>query len=240
MEARVVSASDRKPVQTVRINARMESGVIVVTPLDDESRNVLQAVLDASSECRNWSFCGSTYKTPHTKDELVGVNYACGGEHVVEHEEGWLSRRLTYHGEIELYFDLTAVADIEARNAMRNFGYFARMAVKDTATADRFELICGKPCKVCGGLLSTFSEVEWKVCNSCSAVCEHEYKEGVGQANGYVVWLPFCKKCGRGDPDWEPNEDPFVDAANTVREGGLAALFLNHPDGTSTVITQKI
>lgn len=240
MNYKIVSPSDRQAVRTVRIDAHMESGIIVVVPLDSESRAVLQSVLDAPTECRGWKFCGSTYKTPGIKDELIGVNYACGGEDVIEREKSRPNySRHTTHGLVELYFDLWLVTDDDARYAMRDYGFFASTVVKDTSTADRFELVCGKPCKVCGGRLSTFAEVEWKVCNNCSAICEHEYKEGVGQSNGQVAWLPFCRKCGRGDPDWEPNEDPFVDAANTVQEGGLDGLLLRHPDGSSTMITKK-
>jgi hypothetical protein len=233
-----VSGQKEDARNTVKVDVVMEDGFIVLTPLNSEGKEILQQILDAGSARSEWHFQGTHYKTPGVKDRIIAVDYACGGEQYKRRKGN--SIRFDYKGAIKVHFDLADVADEDALHAMRNFGYFTGSLVVQTgATADKVRLGASNLCKECGGQLVKFIELDWKVCDSCAEKCKHDYEEGVGHAGGRLAYLPFCKKCGRGDPNWQPSDDPAEDMLRTVTEGGIDMLILKHPDETATVITKQ-
>lgn len=233
----VVSGQNEDARSTVKVDVVMEDGIIVLTPLNSEGKEILQQILDAGPAKSEWHFQGTHYKTPGVKDRIVGVNYACGGEQYMRRDGN--VRSFDYKDAIKVHFDLTDSSDDDALYAMRNFGYYSGgLVILTDSTADRLRLGSPKSCKVCSGQLVHSIELEWKVCDSCSETCDHEYEEGVGQANGHLAYLPFCTKCGRGDPNWKASEKPMEDIARTITEGGLDMVVLRHPDQTETVITK--
>jgi hypothetical protein len=229
--------SEADEVPRIKVRVAMSENCLLVEPIDDNGAEVLQQVIDGMPDTQEWHFNGATYLTPRTKDLLVGVRYWCGGE-MRRQQEGNVTRTV-YDGAVRVYFDLTEVEDQKSRYSMLYYGYFAGVSMDADSTAHQLQLRPAKVCKICHGQLSRFMELEWKVCDTCATICNHDYVEGVGQAGGHIAYLPFCQKCGRGDPNWKPSEDPREDMLKTVSEGGLHMLVLAHPDGSSTVITKK-
>ena len=229
---------DRDQGTTVKVDARMEDGTIVLSLLDKEGQDLMQKVLDGGEAASLWSFQGTRYADSYTKDRIIGVNYACGGTRY-QRTEGNVSWT-DYKDAIKVRFDLQGVTDVDALYALRDIGYFTGgLVVEPGSTPEQMRLRPKTNCKICGGVLRNYVELEWKVCDTCSAVCEHEYEWGVGQARGNLAYLPFCGKCGRGDPDWEPSEDPAEDLVNTVSEGALDMVMVKHPDKSATIITKQ-
>lgn len=222
----------------ITVAVAMDGANLVLAPSDDFSRDQIAIILDAGEDRRQWNFMGSRYRDSHIKDLFIGARFACGGQSYRRTEGN--STFIDYRNAIKVYLDLEKAKDMRARYAVRDFGYFSGgVIVLDDSTADRVVLVPKSKCKVCGGPLVRFIELEWKVCNACHKVCEHEYEEGIGQASGRIVWLPFCTKCGRGDPNWKPSDDPIEDIVNTVtKAGGLHALVFKHEKGTS-VLSRK-
>lgn len=221
-------------IPAVRVEVRMDGSTILLTPLDDAGREMLQRIVDGMPETQQWHFQGSRYTSP-MKEKLVGAFYACGGEQYFRHE-GNVSG-YDYRDAIKVYFDLTAVTDEEALYAMRDYGFYGRVTMESDSTAECLRLRTNG-CTVCSGDLTRFIELQWKICDSCSAACEHIYEEGIGTANGRLAYLPFCIKCGRGDPNWSPGT-PIEEIAKVVAESGVAGLILHHPDNTYTIVTKE-
>ncbi len=228
----------RSEFSTSKVVATMDGDNLVLKPSDDFSRLQAGDVLAAGENRRLWHFMGADYNDSRTKDLLVGAYYACGGKRVrvtkgnVEFSD--------YRGALKIYLDLSGTEDMQARYAVRDFGYLSGgMIVLDGSTADRVLLAPKSKCKVCGGPLASSVELEWSVCNTCYKVCQHIYKEGVCQANGNLAWLPFCIKCGRGDPAWKPSDEPDEDLVKLLtKDGGLAGIILQSKEGT-TVLSRR-
>lgn len=219
-----------QPVQVLTVNVEMDGHVAILSPRDNYGREVMKQVLDAPEEARTWHFNGSRYTDSRRKEGLVGLFFACGGEYGREQiAENHVRGR--YFGLIELFLDFSETEATEGAYALRNYGFFGGgVVVQPNSTPEAIKLVNRKECKVCQGPLHTRAEVEWKVCDNCSASCDHHYKMGVGQAAGNIAYLPFCQKCGRGDPNWQPSNNPLEDAAKTVTEGGLDMLFIDTGD----------
>lgn len=223
---------------TVKVDAWMENGIVVLSPCDKDGQELMQQVLDGEAETSLWHFQGTKYSEPHTKDRIIGVHYACGGTRC-NRSKGNVSWT-DYDGAIKIHFDLQEVTHVDALYALRDIGYYiGGLLVQSDSTSEQMRLSPAKNCKVCDGLLRKRVELEWRTCDACSVVCEHQYDWGVGQARGQIAYLHFCTTCGRADPGWEPSEDPMEDTIKAVSEGGLDMLFIQHPDQTTTVISKK-
>lgn len=221
---------------TLKVDVVMDNGAVILIPLASEGEEVLQEILNAGPSKAEWHFQGTRYKTPGVKDRIVGVSYACGGEGYWR-KDGNVTFK-DYKDAIKIHFDLSEVKDEDALYAMRDFGYFTGgLMIQGDSSSKQMRLGSRASCKECEGQLLSHVELDWKICDSCSERCEHEYEEGVGQANGHLAYLPFCTKCGRGDPNWQPSENPAEDILKTVSEGGVDVLIVRHSDETATIIT---
>ncbi len=229
---------DRSEFTEIQVTVVRDGNNIVLTPDDKFGQERLGAILEAGEDRRLWNFMGSRYNDSFTKEIFLGASFACGGESYERRERNviWTD----YRNSVKIYLNLTDNEDTRARYAVRDFGYLSGgMVVIEGSTADRVVLSPMIKCKVCGGPLVRFIELEWQVCDTCHGDCNHDYKEGVGQSNGNIAWLPFCRKCGRGDPDWEPSEDPLDDLAKVVtEEGGIDMLLLKHDDRSVSVLSR--
>lgn len=60
-------------------------------------------------------------------------------------------------------------------------------------------VVTGSYCKLCHNPMVTPIECEWKVCDKCTATCDHNYIKGAVHGGGIDIGLGyFCDKCGRG------------------------------------------
>jgi hypothetical protein len=212
-------------------------GDVILIPRDEFGKNTLQQILDGRPDTFVWRSMGMKY-TDRSKERMIGARFACGGTSYLRKVSinGWAT---DYEGAFKVRLDFEDAEDIDAIARLREYAWFAGMIVGATSTNEEFHLMFAAPCKECGGLLRNFAELEWKVCDSCAANCDHKYVEGVGQANGQLVHLPFCRKCGRGDPAWAPSDNPLEDMLQTVLAGDIDILALAHPDGSTTTISKK-
>lgn len=216
----------------------MEDGIVLLSPRDKTGQELMQQVLDGGGERSLWQYRGVEHSDPHTRDCIASVFYASGGTRRERHEGNFSETE--FDGAINIHLDLQDVADDDARKALRYIGYYlGGLRVEPDSTAEQMRLRPKKNCKVCNGLLIKRAELEWQICDVCSAICEHEYKWGLGQAGGRLAHMPFCTKCGRADPDWKPSENPAEDLLKTVSEGDIDVLVLNHPDQTATILSKK-
>lgn len=220
---------DHSEFTKVKATVVMDGKNIALTPSDPPSREQIKSIL-GDKDRHSWHFMGSLY----TPDEglFIGVKFACGGE-IYDKREGNIFS-IDYKDAIKVYLDVNGSEDMEACDAVFNFGYFSYgMVVLDGSTADRVVLAPSAKCNVCDGPLVKCIELEWRVCDPCRKICEHKYKwEVVGRVNGYPAWLPFCTKCGRGDSNWEPNNGRIEYIIRMLNEpGGLYALAIRHEDG---------
>lgn len=219
----------------VAVNLVMDGDTIVLSPLEHVGQEIFQSILDGGAETRRWHYMGC--RVNREDNRLQGVWFACGGE-AYRRVEGNISEA-DYRGAIKVYLDLSSVEEVAALRAIRGYGYYGGgVTLKESSIARRMFLENPNACKICKGNLRNQTEMEWKVCDACSKVCDHVYKWGVGQSDNSIAYLRFCNRCGRGDPTWEADEDPMIDAIRTVTDGPLVALALQHPDNTTTLITK--
>lgn len=229
---------EEKPVYdeeytTVKVELEMDGQSVRLTPADDVARQTMRVIVEHAPDSLYWHFQGVSR---NEDGDIVKARFACGGTRY--ERRGGNSTTIDYRGSVKVAFDLSETDRIAA-HTMRNFGYYSGVVVDSSATEDLFILNPAQGCKLCGGSLGRRIELEWQVCADCAAKCEHVFVEGVGQANGHLAYLPFCEKCGRGDPEWKPNDDPMFDMLNVVANGGVAVLILENPDGTFTLITKE-
>lgn len=222
---------------TVPMELFLDEGQMTMKLLSEEAVRLFQEML--GSEPAVWHSCGTSYKRPNGgwgKDFPHGFYYAYGG--VMEHEKVEGFERIRYEGAEELYFSITGEYDQSAAKHLAYWGFYSGIRI-EALEPDRLLITPGADCKVCSKPLVKSGELQWKTCYDCADACDHEYIEGVGESRGNLAYFPFCKKCGRGDPDWKPSEDPMEDALKVVTEGGLSALLLHQPDGDALLITKE-
>jgi hypothetical protein len=213
----------------------MDGDDILLTPRDASASSVMQQIVDAAPESLRWHSKGVMYDD---NDRLiVRAYFACGGSSY-QRRDGNVTTT-DYEGAIKVILDLAGIEDETALRRLSDLGWFTGIVVDPSATRDSFRLGSAGICKVCGNQVKRGIGLEWRVCDTCAEKCDHQYVMGVGQVNGHLAHMSFCDVCGRADPSWIPNDDPMVDVLNTVASGDLAALVVQHPDGSSTLITQQ-
>lgn len=222
----------------VNTRARLDGATIQLVPADADSRQKFHEIIDSGEDYVFWNYNGCKRTDRKSGRRLLGVYIDCGGTPYKRQVRNVLTT--DYRDSIKIFIDIDGTADDEARFAMREFGYFTSgMIMLRNSTADCILLVPMKNCKVCEGGLEGSTALQWKVCDNCHHLCEHNYIEGVGIASGNVAWMPFCDKCGRGNPTWTASEDPLEDmVAAVTNNGGLHVLALEHPDGSSTIISK--
>ena len=193
----------------VRVTATKEGPCVILTPADLDSRAVFSVILEDLDRLSTLHFGGAVYQTPRIKDRLIGLYLFAGGTRELM-RDGPISYT-GYPGSRPLYLNVTEVAGA-ARQDLLNFGYFSGgLIIQADSTIEAVHVAAASSCKVCGGSLSLFGELEWKTCAKCAAVCAHEYEKGLGQAAGRLSYMTFCAKCGRGAPSWKSSDNPHED-----------------------------
>ncbi len=90
-------------------------------------------------------------------------------------------------------------------------------------------IICtGCYCKVCNKPIIDLSETEWKTCNACSAVCQHEYEYGIVHGGPKKIDIgvgEFCGKCGRGKTHTEDSKSLSQHHAAVAEEFGIGVFY---------------
>lgn len=223
---------------TVIVHVAVDGDTVVMTPTTEDGIRLMAEVLADPAKSR-WHSGGNTYDhSAGHKEKVTGAYVSCGGTAGEFRERNCNYTRYFGSTEIRLVFDDATTRTDAFR--MRDIMYFASgLFVQEGSTSTKILLGNESACKICAGSLASFSELATEVCASCSDVCEHDYKEGVAQFNGRVVWMPYCQKCGRGDPEWQSSANPADDTVAVVENGGVDVLVLGHPDGTVTTIAKK-
>lgn len=217
--------------------AHMEDGNVILQPLDDGSRRLMQLVLDEAPGSLVWHYAGCDFTGPAAEPKRL--YFACGGE------GQWITDRnmtsMVYVGATDICVVLPPIeTDGDTAGRLRLLGFYSGVAVLAGSTADRMMLGPRVECKCCAGPLIKAIELEWRVCDGCVNLCAHDYVRGPGNYQGQLAQMEYCSLCGRVSPHWQPNADPFIDTLNTVTEGSINILFVQDSTGESdTVMISK-
>lgn len=223
----------------IKVDLKMDGHTVLLTSVDNAGAAMMQRIFEGGPETFNWKTGGTKY-TDSGKSGVLGFYINCGGtpyQHTERTPQGGSYTTSEYQNAIKVFFDVSEVSDEYAVWKIRGFNYFTDITLDNSSTAEEFRLTPTALCKVCKGSLVKFIELEWRVCDECSAKCEHDYVEGPGRSKGQLVYLRFCDKCGRGDPAWKCSDSPLANAIEVVEKGGLDMVILEHEDGSQTIIT---
>ncbi len=145
-------------------------------------------------------------------------------------------------GDVELNLVGTDVRDKNLIGSIRDICFYGSgltyVGAGEVASGLSLIFTCGT-CKLCGRQVATYRAATSEVCDTCAEQCEHVFEESMGQSQGRPAMLPFCLKCRVADPEWQPDADPMVDMARVVSDGPVTMLFIEHGDGTGTMIKKK-
>lgn len=208
----------REEFTTIAVDLRKDDTTIVLVPRDDIASAMLERILDEAPE--SLVVHSSGVESVNSR-RINGAYLNFGGECYRRTEGNWSTA--DYAGAIKVRLDLSGVSYASV-SRLRSLMWYG-LRVDPTSTLENFQLVMTGICKVCENKLNELLEAEWSICDVCASVCDHDYTEGLGMANGSIARMTFCKVCGRAHPDWKPSEDQVKDALDTAHSKEIAVFY---------------